>query len=106
MPGITPLLSRAPAKRCGDVIDIALHDVKHPPASGRAEVGDGAFEHMSGVVELVVVAQVRPALLGLAPVVPAVEIAVGRLGACEIVDDGVNLRLDLGVTPMGKSVSS
>ena len=105
MAGIAALLSRTAAKRCGDVIDIALHDVEHLAPSGGAKVGDGAFEQMPGVIELVVVAQVRPALLGLAPVVPAVEIAVGRLGAREIVDDGVDLRLDVGIAPMGERVA-
>src|SRR5580693_1127377 len=106
MPGITALLSRTAAKCCGDVIDVTLHDVEHLASSGGAKVGDGAFEQMARVIELVVVAQVRPALLRFAPVVPAVEIAVGRLGAREIVDEGVNLCLDVGVSPMGKRVSS
>ena len=106
MPAIAALLPGAAAERRGDVIDIALHDVEQLAPSGGSKVGDGAFEQMSGVVELVVVAQVRPALLRFAPVVPAVEIAVGRLGAREVVDDGVDLRLDVGVAPMGKRVSS
>src|SRR5580698_10790813 len=86
MPGITALLSRTAAKCCGDVINVTLHDVEHLASSGGAEVGDGAFEQVPRIIEFVVVAQVRPTLLGLAPVVPAVEIAVGRLGAREIVD--------------------
>src|ERR1700722_5715947 len=106
MPAIAALLPRTAAKCCGDVIDVTLHDVEHLASPGGAKVGDGAFEQMARVIELVVVAQVRPALLRLAPVVPAVEIAEGRLGAREIVDDGVNLRLDVGVAPMGKRVSS
>ena len=106
MPAIAALLPRTAAEGCGDMIDIALHHVEQLASSGGSKVGDGAFEQMPGVIELVVVAQVRPALLRLAPVVPAVEIAVGRLGAREIVDDGVDLRLDVGVAPMGKRVSS
>ena len=37
--------------------------------------------------------------------VPAVQIAVGRLGAGEIVDDGVDLRLDVSIAPMGEGVA-
>jgi hypothetical protein len=78
MTWIAALLSRTAAKNVADVIDIALHYVEHFASSGGAKVGDGAFEQVSGVIELVVVAQVRPALLGLAPAVPAVEIASTR----------------------------
>ena len=84
---------------------VALHDVEEAPPAGGAEVGDRAFEQMAGVVELVVVAQVGPALVGLAAVVPAIEIAVGRLGAREVVDDRVDLRFDVGVAAMRQRVA-
>src|SRR6202020_847227 len=105
MPAIAALLSGTAAEGRGDVIDVALHDVEQPASASRAKVGDRAFEQVPGVVELVVVAQVRPALLGLTPVVPAVEIAVGRLGAREIVDDDVDLCLDVGIALMRERVT-
>src|ERR1700727_1899370 len=105
MPAIAAPLFWVTAEGCGDVIDVTLHDVEQLASSGGAKVGDGAFEQMPRIIEFVVVAQVRPTLFGLAPVVPAVEIAVGRLGAREIVDDGVDLRLDVGVSLMGERIT-
>ena len=60
---------------------------------------------MAGVVEFVVVAQVRPALVGLALVVPAVQVAVGRLRPGEVVDDRVDLRFDFRIAPMRQRVA-
>ena len=94
----------APEGSC-DVVDIAFHDVEEAPPTGGAEVGDRPFKQMAGVVKLVVVAQVGPALVRFAAVVPAIEIAVGRLGACEIVDDRVDLRFDVGVAPVRQRVA-
>src|SRR5271166_6952435 len=71
----------------------------------RPEVGDRAFEQVAGVVEFVVVAQVRPALVGLALVVPAIEVAVGRLRPREIVDDRVNLGFDVLIAPVRQGVT-
>ena len=65
MAGITALLTRGPTEGRGDVIDVALHRVEEFAFSGRAKIGDRPFEQMSGVVELVVVAQVGPAVLRL-----------------------------------------
>src|ERR1700733_13094216 len=102
---IAALLLWGAAEGCGDVIDVTDHDVEQLASSGGAKVGDGAFGQMPTVIEPVVAPQVRPALLGLAPVVPAVEIAVARLGAREIFDDGVDLRLDVGVSLMRERVT-
>ena len=106
MPGIAALLARSGPEGRGDMIQIALHHVDEPALAGRAKIGDRAFEQVAGVVELVTVAQVRPAVLGLALVVPAVQIAVGRLRPCEVVDDGVDLRLDVGIAPVAERGSS
>ena len=102
---VAALLSGTAAEDACDVIDVALHHVEQPPPPGCAKISDRAFEQMSGVVELVVVAEVRPALFRLAAVVPAVEIAVGRLGSRKIVDDRVDLPLDVGIAPVGKGVA-
>jgi len=67
MAGIAPLLSRPPSERRRDMVDVALHDVEKPPPAGRAKVGDRAFEQVAGVIEFVVVAEVRPALVGSRP---------------------------------------
>src|SRR3984957_8021559 len=44
MPAIAVLLSRTAAERRGNMIDIPLHDVEQLASSGRAKIGDGAFE--------------------------------------------------------------
>ena len=105
MPAIAALLPCPAAEDRGDVIDVALHDIEQLAPSRGPKVSDRPLEQVPGVVKLVVVAQVGPALLGLAPVVPAVEIAVGRLRAREVVYDGVDFRFDVGIAPMGEGVA-
>ena len=73
-------------------------------AAGGEEVGDAAFEQVAEVVELVVVAEVGPALVGLAAEIPAVQVAVRRLRAFEVVDDRLDLRLDVGVAAVRQGV--
>jgi hypothetical protein len=92
---IAVLLAGTRTEHGRDVVDVAEHDVEEFSPSGRLVIGDGAFEHVAGAIELVVVAQVRPALVRPAAEIPAVQVAV-RAWAFEIVDDGVDLRLDLG----------
>ena len=106
MAGVAALLAGSRPERRGDMVDVALHDVEEAAAAGDAEVGDRAFEQMAGVVELVIVAQVGPALVRLAAVVPAIEIAVGRLRLGEVVDDRVDLGLDVGIAPVRKRVAA
>ena len=105
MSGIAAPLPGVSAESRGDMVDGAFHDVEEAPPPGRPEVGDRAFEQVAGVVEFVVVAQVRPALVGLALVVPAVEVAVGRLRPREIVDDRVNLGFDVLIAPVRQGVA-
>ena len=101
---VAALLAGAGAEGGADVGDVALEDVEEAAAAGGEEVGDAAFEEVAEVVELVVVAEVGPALVGLAAEVPGVEIAVGRLGAGEVVGDRLDLRLDVGVAAVGEGV--
>ena len=84
---------------------IAFHDVEELAPPRRLEIGDGAFEQVPGIVHLVVVAQVGPAVFRLALDVPAVEIAVGKLRLFEVVDDGVDLCLDLGIAAVMKGIA-
>ena len=98
--GIAALPSGPPAESGRDMIDVSLHQVEKPPPTRRPKVGDRPFQQMAGVAEFVVVAQVRPALVGLTSVAPTVQIAVGRLGLGEIVDDRVDLRFNFGVAPV------
>ena len=78
---IAALLARPGPKVVRDMVDIALQDVEQAAPPGRQEIGDATLEQVAEVVELVVVAQVGPALVGLAAEVPAIEVAVRRLGA-------------------------
>jgi 2Fe-2S ferredoxin len=98
-------LPGSPAERRGDVVDAALHDVQEASPSGRSIVSDRAFEQMSGVVKLVVVAQIGPSLLGLAPVVPAVQVAVRGLRLGEVGDDRVDFGFDIRVAPQRERVA-
>ena len=106
MAGVAALLAGSRSERRGDMVDVPLHDVEEAAAAGDAEVGDRAFQQMAGVVKLVIVAQVGPALVRLAAVVPAIEIAVRRLRLGEVIDDRVDLGFDVGIAPMRESVSS
>src|SRR5208282_5609731 len=106
MAGVAALLAGPCAERRGDMVDVSLHDVEEAAAAGDAEVGDRAFQEVAGVVKLMIVAQVGPALPRLAAVVPAVEIAVGRLRRREVLDDRVDFGLDVGIAPMRERVSS
>ena len=101
---VAALLAGVGAEGGADVGDIALEDVEEAAAAGGEEVGDAAFEEVAEVVELVVVAEVGPALVGLAAEIPGVEVAVGRLGAGEVVGDRLDLRLDVGVAAVGEGV--
>ena len=77
---VAALLAGAGAEGGADVGDVALEDVEEAAAAGGEEVGDAAFEEVAEVVELVVVAEVGPALVGLAAEVPGVEVAVRAPG--------------------------
>ena len=101
---IAALLAGTSAEGLADMLDIALHDVEPAATAGGLEVSDGAFQHVAGIVELVVVAQVAPALFGFTPEIPAVEVTVGRLGALEIVDDGLDPGLDVGVAAVAQRI--
>src|SRR6185312_10566627 len=102
---IATLLTGSGTERVADMLDVALHDAEPAPATGGLEIGNGALEHVAGVVELVVVAEVGPAVLGLAVEIPAVEIAVGLLRLFEIVDDGLDLGFDVGVAAVAQRVA-
>ena len=104
VPGVAALLTRASAEGGADVVEVALHHVEHLAAAGGLEVGDRAFEQVAAVVELVVVAEVGPAVAGLVGDVPEVEVAVGELGGGELVDDVVDLGLDGFVAAVVKGV--
>jgi len=54
----------------------------------------------------VIVAQVRPALARLAANVPAIQIAVGKLRLCKILDDCIDLRLYIGVTASRQRIAT
>ncbi len=105
VPAIALALTGVRPEGAADELDVTLHDVEPAPAAGGLEIGDRAFEHVAGVVELVVVAQVGPAVLGLAVEIPAVEVAVGGLGRLEIVDDGLDAGFDRGVAAMRQRVA-
>ena len=104
MPAIAVLLVRPGPNVWRHMVDIALEDVEQPAPAGRQEIGDGAFEQMAEIVELVIVAQVGPALLRLALQIPAIEIAVRRLRLFQVVDDLLDLGLDVGVAPVRQRV--
>ena len=93
MAAVAALLARPAPEGFAHVLDIPLQDVEQAAPAGGEVVGDAALEQVAEVVELVVVAEVGPALVGLALEVPAVQITVRRLGPLEIVDDGLDLRL-------------
>ena len=61
-----------------------LGQYEQPPAAGRLEVGDRAFQHVAGAVELVIVAEVGPAVPDLAADVrkfePIMALISGRTG--------------------------
>ncbi len=104
MAAIAALLARPRPEGRAHMVDIALEDGEQPAPAGRQEIGDAAFEQMAEIVELVIVAQVGPAVLRLALQVPAIEIAVRRLRLFEVVDDLLDLRLDVGVAPVRQRV--
>src|SRR5262249_22142716 len=104
MPAISPLLPIAGSERCADMLDVALQYVEEAAPAGGQEVGEAAFDQVAEIVELVIVAQVGPAVFRLALQVPAIEVAVGRLRLFEIVDDLLDLHLDVGVAAMRQRV--
>jgi hypothetical protein len=63
-----------------------------------------SFEQMARVVEFVIVAQIRPAVLRLALEIPAIQITVGFLRAGEVVDDVVDLGLDARIASVRERV--
>ena len=105
MPRIAVLLVGTGTQDAGDVVDIFLHDVEQAPVAGRHEIGDGAFQHVPGAIEFVVVAQVGPALVDLAPDVPAIEVAVGKLGLGQLLSDRVDLALDRRIAAVEERVA-
>ncbi len=105
MPRIAVLLVGTGPQDGGDVIDIFLHDVEQAAVAGRHEIGDGAFQHVAGAIEFVVVAQIGPALVDLAPDVPAIAVAVGKLRLGELLGDLIDLRLDLRVAAVKERVA-
>ena len=105
MAAIAALLPLARAEGRGDVVDVAEHDVEQLSPAGRLEIGDRALQHVAGAIELVVVAEVGPALVDLAADIPAVQIAVGKLRLGELLGDRIDLRLDRRVAPMLQRVA-
>ncbi len=103
-PAIAPFLAGSGAKDCGDVIEVAFHHLHQPVTASRTQVGDCAFQKVAEVVQFVVVAQVRPAVLRLALQIPAIEITIRFLGLFQIVDDRLDLCLDHRVAAVGKGV--
>src|SRR6185312_12347873 len=102
MPAIAALLPFARAEGRSNMVDVAQHDVEEAAPAGRLAIGDGALQQVPGAVELMIVAQVGPALVRLAPEIPAIEIAVRRLRPFQAIDDRLNLLLDAGIAPVGE----
>ncbi len=102
---IAALLPGTGSERRADMVETAFHDVQEPPPPGCLEVGDSSFKQVPHVVEFVVVPQVGPAVLRFAAEIPAVQIAIRRLGRPKIVDDRLDLRFDFGVAAMGKRIA-
>ena len=96
VPAIAALLVFAGTEHARDVVDIAEHDVEQAAPAGRLEIGNRAFEHVAGAIELVIVAEVGPALVDLAPDIPAVQIAVRKLRLGKVFGDRIDLRFDAG----------
>ena len=62
MAAIAALLAGLRSECLAHMLDVALENVEQPAAAGRQEIGDAALDQMAEIVELVIVAQVRPAL--------------------------------------------
>src|SRR5262249_49755821 len=69
------------------------------------EISHRPLEHVAGAIELVIVAEIAPALVDLATDIPAVQIAVRKLSLGEVLDDRVDLGLDSFVTPMREGIA-
>ena len=79
MAAIAPLLAGTRPEHGVDMVGIAAHDVEQLALAGGMEVGDRRLDQMSGAIELVAVAQVRPALARLHADEPGIEVAVRLL---------------------------
>jgi hypothetical protein len=74
-----------------------FHEAEEFAFSCRLEIGDGTLQHVPGIVELVVVAQVGPALVNLAIDIRAVQIAIRQR-------DIIDLAFCLFVWPVGQCI--
>ena len=101
--GVPGPVAGAVAERALDEVGGLPRDVEEVAAAGRLEVRDARLDEVAGAVELVVVAQVREALL-VAELVRRVEVAVGPLRAGEEADGGVRLRGDARVLARAEAV--
>ena len=86
------------------MVGVAAEGVEQLALAGGLEVGDGGLDQVAGAVQLVPVAQVVPAHLGLDVDEVGVEVAVGLLGRDDLVDHVVHHGLELGVGVGGQRV--
>ena len=105
MAAIAVLLAFAGPEGRGDVVDVFQHDIEQASVAGRVKIGHGAFQHVPGAIELVVVAEIGPALFRFAADVPAVEVSVGKLGGGKPPGDLIDLRFDRRIAPVGEGIA-
>lgn len=86
------------------VIGKPYHDIQKPALSRRVPVGDGSLHQMSRAVELVIPAQVGPAMFKMKLLEVAVEVAILHLGLLDIPDRTVYLALEIRIRVGGERV--
>ncbi len=97
MAAITRDLPFAAPEDRDHVVRKAAHDVEKLALAGRLVIGDGSLDQMAGAIELVVVAQIGPAPVGLHALEPGIEISVLVLQLLVHVDDPVGARLEFRI---------
>src|SRR5258708_19677305 len=79
MAGVATFLSWLGTKDGIDVINVTTHSIQQNPLAGRLEMSHSRLNEMTSTIQLIHVAQIRPALLGFDAGEIGIEIAIGQL---------------------------
>lgn len=105
MAGVPTFLLLLRAEHLADVVRVAAHRVQELPLAGGFVVRHGRLHRVPGVVQLVAVPKMSPALVGLYHGVVHVQVAVFLLCSGDEVDNLVDESLQLLVRVGGKRMA-
>src|SRR5215467_5688770 len=100
MAGVATFLSLLRAKDGVDVIHVTTYSIQQNPLAGCLEMSHSCLNEMTSTIQLMHVAQIRPALLRLDNGEIRIEIAIGLLGihdeADGLIEQGIKCRIRMG----------